>query len=330
MSSAANQPAASPNNSRILDKLRKVLALTNSPMEGEAQAALATLQRLLADYNLSMADLEVSGAAVRPGVKEAAHDLGKAAFAWKFDLADAMADHYFCWAITDRGPAKSVAFIGRPDNVESLKMLYSWVIDQIRRIASDERKAYLAAHPEEHIDPLRWQLHFGLGIVSRISDRLTEIRDRNSSKETSLVLSHRTEISDYMEEKYNRRVDGQPTKREQEWERQWRERQAAKAALKVADIEAYYNAYPWERPLTPEQQEEQAKEQAKADARYARNARRRRGRSGPRYTEADAAREEQAYTANRAGRKSADKVNLEPFLDGKVGPDTKGKLNDKN
>jgi hypothetical protein len=305
-------------NDRIIDKLRKVMAMTQSPVEAEAQTAMEMLQRLLTQYNLEMADLEQRGAQTKPGITEQAHDLGKAAFNWKLDLAETIAEHYYCWGMVDRY-SKTVKFVGRPDNVESLKMLYAWVIDQIKRISSEERKRW-QEESGEHVDPLRWQVNFGLGVVSRLGVRLREIRERQASDVTAIVLSHRTEISDFMEEKYGRRVDGRKTKQEEEWDRQYMERQAAKQRLKETDIEAYYNAYPHERPLTPEQQTAQQKELEKWEKRAARNAARRVGRV--RYMNADERRkQDQAYEANMAGRSSADKVNLEPFLkDGKKPP----------
>lgn len=305
-------------NDRIIDKLRKVLAMTGSPVEAEAQTAAEMLQRLLTEHNLDIADLEARGAATKPQVKEDNHDLGKAAFAWKLNLAEEIADHYFCWSLVDR-TAKTVRFVGRPDNVESLKMLYAWIIDQIKRISSDERKLWMAEH-NEHVDPLRWQVNFGLGIVSRLGHRLQELKERQTITETALVLSHKSEISDYLEQHYGNRIDGRKTQATLEWERQWAERQAAKDLLKSTDIEAYYNAYPWERPLTPEQQIAQQKANEKWEKRQRRNAARRTG--GGRQRATDWVKEEQAYQAHSAGRKSADKVNLEPFL--KSGTPTKG------
>jgi hypothetical protein len=252
-----------------------------------------------------MADLELeTGQSQKPGIKEQPSDLGKAAFAWKLDLAEVMAEHYYCHAFVDRC-GKTVTFIGRPDNVESLEMLYAWVIDQIKRIASEERRAWMAENG--HMDPPRWQLNFGLGVVSRIGRRLEELREQQQkdNRVMALVVSHKTEISDYLEAQGHYRIDGQKTKREQEWEKQYAEREAARELLKKTDIEAYYNAYPWERPLTPEQE-------AAATKREERNARRRKG--SVRYRAVDWRQLEQAMESNKAGRSAASKVNLQPFI----------------
>lgn len=311
---------------RIVERLRKVLALTNSPVEGEAQAAAAMLAKLLADHNLSMADLEQKGGKAAPGVKKQGHDLGKAAFKWKLDLAEAIAEHYFCHSLVDR-ETKTVAFVGRPDNVESLQMLYGWIIDQIKRISADERRVH-QQRTGEHIDPLRWQVNFGIGAVQRLAVRLDEKRRAESNTEiTALVVSHNREISDFLELHYGYRVDGQMTeaqrKREAEWAEYMRKRQEeeeAKKALLESDPDEYYRLYPHETSeAKAKRQKELEKWQKREEARERRNAARRTGPAWrPEREESDSARAQrsQAQTATAAGRRSADRVNLSPFVEG--------------
>ena len=137
----------------IHERLRKILALTTSPVEGEAQAATEMLQKLLKQYNLDVADLEARGQIARPGIMEEGHDLGKAAFKWKLNLAAGIAEHFYCFPMINP-VSKSVAFIGRPDNVRALQMLYKWLMDQIKALSATERRAHIA-NTGEHIDPLR-------------------------------------------------------------------------------------------------------------------------------------------------------------------------------
>lgn len=299
---------------RLIDKLRKVLALTSSPNENEAAAASGHLARLLAAHNLDIADLEKRGAAA-PGIDTKAHDLGKAAFKWKLNLANAIADHYFCYALVD-DRLKTVRFIGRPDNVDSLIMLYGWIIDQIKRVSADERRRHQDL-TGEHIDPLRWQVNFGLGAVERLRDRLYEQRQREQDDAgTALVVHHRSEISDYLEEKFGYRVDGQMTKRQAQRQAQYEEEQARREALKATDLEAYYTQYPWERPETPEQLAAREKKEADFWKKEAARARRRKGRPEREMSEEDCRREEQASSAAVSGRRASDRINLQPFIGG--------------
>lgn len=316
---------------RLMETLRRLLALADieksHTTEAEAQVAAATIQKLLTQHNLSMADLEQRGQE-KPGIREESHDLGKAAFKWKLELAKVVAKHYFCYPMVD-DHKKTVAFVGRPENVEALQMLYAWIINQIRALATDARRQHIDS-TGEHIDPLRWQISFGEGAVGRLRVRLADLRrkmEEESSATTALVLHHDAEISDYFEETYGYRVDGQSTKEQRERRERYEKAEAERQRMKIEDPQAYYVMYPWDRPLTAEQKAAHDAAQAKADAEWlkkqARNARR---RTGPayreqRWTAEDQRKENQSYTAQSAGRQAADSVNLQPFLKG--GQDSK-------
>lgn len=311
---------------KLHETLRKVLALTTSPVEGEAQAAAAMLAKLLTKHNLSIADLEKKGKAA-PGVREAPHDLGKAAFKWKLDLADGIAEFYYCAPLVDR-IHKTVAFVGRPDNVDALTMLYGWVIDQVKEIAREERRKHYDT-TGEHIDPLRWQVSFGEGAVERLVVRLAEMKARQSEDITrneegditGMVLHHASEASDYLEVKYGYRKDGKLTKAQQERHDKYQREMEAKDEMRIrcqegGDMEPFYKAYPWERPDTPEEAAAREKRKAAYEAKERRNAKRRIGS----YREArvDEGKEEQQYRARAAGREASSRVNLQPFVGGSV------------
>lgn len=321
-------------NTTIIEKLRKVLALTTSPSEGEAAAASKMLARLLAQHNLEIADLEAKGQTKQGVVEDKTIDLGKAAWAWKLQLANGLAAHFFCAVLTSNFD-KNPRFVGRPDNVESLKMLYTWLIGQVQEISRTERRAH-AERTGEHVDPLRWQLHFGVGVVGRLLERLEERRQQEATKAgTALVLARDTELSDFLEERYGYRTDGRKTKEEEEADRTRGERMAKWKAederldqLKrdceaAGDMEPYYAERPWERPLT----EEQKKERDRANAKYVKECERRDKReqaARDRAAEREWARSQrpeekrkrrQQAEAHQTGEMAADKINLEPFIE---------------
>lgn len=310
---------------RMLDKLRKILERSKSPNEGEAGLAAEMLQRFLLAHNLSVADLEKRGGHAAPSVEKRGHDLGKAAFKWKLDLAEAVAHYYYCEPLIDRH-TKTVAFVGRPDNVEALQMLYAWIMEQIKAISKETRRAHFD-ETGEHIDPLRWQVSFGLGAVERLEVRLREIRARRdedaadgvreAEQSVALVTNLAKENSDWLEENYGYRTDGRLTKKRQKEKEEWEKEEARLEALKETDLEAYYEERPWDRPETPEQ----AAEREKADAAYWKKeeakARRRANyipTGGYRERKTDERKEDQSERAESAGRKAASKINVQPFL----------------
>lgn len=309
---------------RLMSKLGKLLEVRDrAATEGEAANAATILSRFLDDHNLSIADIEKRGQAA-PGVEERGFDLGKAAFKWKLNLADGIAQFYYAASIVDR-QTKKVAFVGRPDNIEALSMLYGWVIDQVKQIATAERRRHFD-ETGEHIDPLRWQVSFGEGAVERLIIRLKEMKARQQEDMSrneygdivGLVVHHATEASDFLEAKYGYRKDGKRTRREQDAVDRYNARAQARDDLKSlceanGDMEPYYAEFPWDRPLTPEQEAEQERETLAAMKKLARNRKRRTG-GGGREAKVDERKEDQAYTAKSAGRSAADKVNLQPFI----------------
>lgn len=314
---------------RIIEKLRKVLALTNNPNEHEAQLAAETLQRLLTDHNLSMADLEKKGANA-PGVKEQGHDLGKAAFKWKLNLARDIAEHYYCIGLVD-DIKKTVTFIGRPENVESLQMLYAWLIEQIKQISAQERRNHFV-RTNEHVDPLRWQVNFGLGVVSKLGQRLQELKAkqaeymaRNEDGDVvALAIHHSTEANDYLESKYGYRQDGKDTAQMRRWREESLAREAEWQKILKTDPAAYYAARPWEKPdslKTPEELAEEAKQRKEAEKRQAKEdakweKRYNRPQRERRVSYETQRKEEQAYEARKSGKEAAGRVNLQPFVQG--------------
>lgn len=327
--------AVSDERDKLHDRIRKILALTRSPNEQEAALAAAKLQSLLTEHNLSMADLESRGQA-SPGVREQSHDLGKAAFKWKLDLAEGIAEFYYCAPIVNR-TTKQVAFVGRPDNVEALQMLYAWVIDQIKRIATEERRKHIDS-TGEHIDPLRWQVSFGVGAVERLVERMVEMKDRQAAEMsrdeyggiTALALSHNKEVSDYLEERFGYRRDGRKTKRQTEYEAELVKRKERQDKLKAeceaaGNMEPYYLEYPWERPDTPAEAAAREKDRKRRD----RNWRRRMSRESRGITRSrgvDRVKEEQSGAAKQAGYRAGDRVNLQPFIGSGSGGGVKGNL----
>lgn len=310
---------------KLIAKILQIKGIMEqSKFEGEVANAAAQLQRLLEEHNLDIADLEGRGAKTAPGVVEHGYDLAKAAFQWKLDLGYYLAKHYFCNAIIWRHPGqpKTISFIGRPDNVEAMKMLYGWVIRQIVEIARTERPKWEAEHGE-HIDPLRWQVNFGAGAVQTVAKKLNEIKAQQAAdvKTNALVLHHEAEISDYTEEKYGWRNDGGETKAQRKAREEREARERAMEELKERDPEEFYRQHPWLHPdAVAKRQAELAAEIEALRKREERNAKRRQksGGGGGRVrhvSEETYRKEEQAYSARSAGRKAGDKVNLQPFIE---------------
>lgn len=79
------------------DKIKKLLALAESPNENEAQAALLKARQLMAEHKIGEADLE------EPEDKEVLHKRTSVTFSkrrdgWISNLAVVIAENYCCMA----------------------------------------------------------------------------------------------------------------------------------------------------------------------------------------------------------------------------------------
>jgi hypothetical protein len=141
----------------ILSKVRKLLALGESPSEAEAASALAKAQSLLARYGLSVQDVEDEG----PEVVESPILEKKRLRAWESHLVAVVTKATFTRALhVTLSGASRVLIIGRPVNAAAAAELFSYlhlVVLKLGRSAG-ERVSHLES--------------FKLGVVHRVGERL--------------------------------------------------------------------------------------------------------------------------------------------------------------
>lgn len=123
---------------RIIEKIRKCLALANNnPSEEEAKAAALQAQKLLAKYNISMADVTELEQEVEEIVEVATwfKDIVKGvARAWKYDLADIVARNFRCKHFFYG--KRAVVFYGHKTDAEAASEVYKYLFSMGDRLAN--------------------------------------------------------------------------------------------------------------------------------------------------------------------------------------------------
>jgi hypothetical protein len=122
-------------DNKIIDKIRKILELSkNNPSKEEAEAAALKAQKMLADYHISMSDLEecdpddISGTStVVGGTKK-----------WRLFLAEAVANNFRCKFYAC---GKLVTFYGHATDIEVAKDTYEYLFNVAHKGACRERDA---------------------------------------------------------------------------------------------------------------------------------------------------------------------------------------------
>lgn len=158
-------------DTKIIDRIRKLLAMATSANEQEAAAFAGKAQALLAEHNLTPDDIK----------GEEDDELGMDvstltdSYPWRRPLADAVARMYFCsYAYGDvvRGKTKYDVhgFIGRKHNVEVAKLMFDYLWRAVDRMARDAAKAI----PKKQQSPFRVSFRWGASrrLVDRIEERI--------------------------------------------------------------------------------------------------------------------------------------------------------------
>ncbi|MEX0683416.1 MAG: DUF2786 domain-containing protein [Dehalococcoidia bacterium] len=150
------------DNARILEKVRRLLALSTSSNEHEAALAAAKAQELLLTYNLELADVP---AVQREDVTQEVLNTGNTA-SWVGVLLGSVARHNFGDAIYLGDGQRAI--IAQPHNIEVIKYLYDYLVREINRLA-DRGWASFDGYASS---ARRWKTGFRFGAISAIDARL--------------------------------------------------------------------------------------------------------------------------------------------------------------
>lgn len=170
------------NNNRIIEKIRKLLALANSCNEHEAALAASHAQRLLAEHNLALADIETTPRPEKADRIEtaAARSLPK----WVRHLTAGVSNAFDCRAIHHPANGK-LTFIGVGADVQVAVYTFTYLDRSVRKLCSN----YMKKHTADSIVPRQRELirqSYYLGAVSTINQMLAE--QKKSTPVTAVAL----------------------------------------------------------------------------------------------------------------------------------------------
>lgn len=152
----------------VIEKIRKLLALSNSSNEHEAALAASHAQRLLAEHNLAMADLNTTQKPEKAEKIEtaAAKKLPK----WLRHLTAGVSNAFDCQAIHHPANGK-LTFIGVGADAQIAAYTFSYLDRSIRKLCSVYMKQHAASTVIGSHRELMRQSYY-LGAVSTINRML--------------------------------------------------------------------------------------------------------------------------------------------------------------
>jgi hypothetical protein len=160
---------------KMIDKIRKLLALASSPNENEAAAANEKAQALLLEYNLSMSDVGTTEDEVGDEPITADVNGVTSAEPWRRPLANAIAQMYFCKYVYVTWHGKDThTFIGTKVNAEVTKLMFDYLHETVNRLA----RAGARSVPKHEQSPYRVSFRAAATrrLCIRIYDRIQEAK----------------------------------------------------------------------------------------------------------------------------------------------------------
>jgi|SRR3989304_7217827 len=165
----ANDVPTADDQEKIIERIRKLLNLADKSknnMQGETEAAFAAAQKLMAEHNLSISDVEFKKQQ-EEGIKEGSVEQTKAYTAqWEKDLAHVIdklcsTKHFYRIRRSNNWTGRNVVvtFVGIQQDITLAKEIYTILQKQIKRMAS--KRDYSGADAR----------HFCLGVVLTLLDR---------------------------------------------------------------------------------------------------------------------------------------------------------------
>ena len=167
-------------NERILEKVRRLLALSKSSNPHEAAAAAAKAQELLTRHKLAMADVPDKD---REEYTRRFLDTANSA-QWISSLVNMVGRAHYCRVVSHRNGI--YAFIGRPSDIKIALYVYAYLAREIIRLADDAWKDFdgYARSPRE------WKTAFHHGAVKGVGDAFdAQRREHEAQPDTrSLII----------------------------------------------------------------------------------------------------------------------------------------------
>jgi len=184
---------------RVIEKVRKLLALSNSSNQHEAALAAAHAQRLLAEHNLAMSELEVQ----EEGAGEVALEVAKTVPKWLSSLFATVANGFDCFPIVTTTPSCSrLRFIGVGEDPAVACCTLQFLMKELRRLATTYLRVSEATHGRlSTAERQRVRNSYLLGGVQGVRQALAAQKSQTPTTSSALVPVKDALIQQYRAER---------------------------------------------------------------------------------------------------------------------------------
>lgn len=167
---------------KVIDKIRKLLALSRSSNEHEAALAAAKAQQSLAAHNLQMSDIDITS---RSAADHLAIPVGARPPFWTVRLFNGVAKSCDCAVVLNRSQGL-LPFVGVGADVEVAVFLYMFLCTTIYKLGEKfrEKRVKLSDDKQKRRDA---KSSYVLGCVEAVRQKLEESKKQHPTTSNALV-----------------------------------------------------------------------------------------------------------------------------------------------
>lgn len=172
-------------DNKIIEKIQKLLALSKSSNEHEAQVSMLKAQELLVKHKISLKEIEEhKDINVIRNKTNVTFTKAK----WKGRLANIIADNFGCYSFFNTNRTHTIVFIGKDEDVTVCTIMLDYAIDCINSVVKKLRYEY----SKEGYSTKGLESDYALGFIDGLSTMFEKQKQEN--QEWGLVLVKDKEV----------------------------------------------------------------------------------------------------------------------------------------
>lgn len=169
-------------DTKIIKKIKKLLALSESSNESEAELSLLKAQELLVKHKLSMKEVK-EYKEYNSSIKEKLSTITFTKAKWKAKLANVIADNFKCYCYFRTYRTHTIVFFGREEDVTVCNIVLEYAIDFINSAVNRLRYEYR----KQGLSTKGLESDYAMGFVVGLNEMFEEQKRKNQEWGLALV-----------------------------------------------------------------------------------------------------------------------------------------------
>jgi len=173
---------------KLVKKIQKLLALSESSNEHEAQSAMLKAQELLIKHKLSLKEVK-EFKTYNDSIKEKKTKISFKKAKWKAELASLVGDNFGCYVFFKTRYSHTITFFGKEEDIIVCNIMLEYAVDCINNAVKKLRYQYL----KEGYSTKGIENDYAMGFINGLSEKFEEQKQAN--QEWGLILLKDEEVT---------------------------------------------------------------------------------------------------------------------------------------